>query len=83
MKHLKAFIKLLPGLGHQLGLDPFLQLLGDCARRVQLFRMLMPLVQRHLVQLRLCCVQSLFHALKSGVTPVGRFVGIGRGGGCC
>ena len=82
-QHLKAFIKLLPGLSHQLRLDPFLQLLGDCARRVQLFGVLVPLVKRHLVQLRLCGVQSLFHALKSGVAPVRRFVGVGRGGGCC
>ena len=82
-QHLKAFIKLLPGLSHQLGLNPFLQFLGDRACRVQLFGVLVPLVQRHLVQLGLGRVQSLFHALKSGVAPVGRFVGVAGGGCCC
>ena len=45
--------------------------------------MLVPLVQWHLVQLGLGSIQSLFHALKSGVAPVGSFVGVRRGGlGC-
>lgn len=82
-QHLKAFIKLLPCLSHQLRLNPFLQFLGDRACRVQLFGVLVPLVQWHLVQLGLGSVQSLFHALKSGVAPVGTFVGVRRGGlGC-
>ena len=70
---LEALVKLLPSLSHQLWVSPFLQLLSDCACRIQSLGMLVPLVQRHLIQLGLCCVQPLFHALESAISPIGCF----------
>ena len=67
---LEALVKLLPSLSHQLWVSPFLQLLSDCACRIQSLGVLVPLVQRHLVQLGLCCVQPLFHALESAISPI-------------
>ena len=70
---LEALVKLLPSLSHQLWVSPFLQLLSDCACRIQSLGVLVPLVQRHLIQLGLCCVQPLFHALESAISPIGCF----------
>ena len=70
---LEALVKFLPSLRHQLWMSPFFQLLSDCACRIQSLGVLVPLVQRHLVQLRLCCVQPLFHALESAISPIGGF----------
>ena len=53
-----------PDLGEQLRLDLELEPLGDSAGGVHPLGVLVPLVQGHLVQLRLALVESDLHILE-------------------